>query len=138
MPPPQWRHDPTSAGRHDSAPLDGNAHAYHRGLCGRELARQLAHICSRNADYGGDFLRRKLRGPLPQFVVSDGVFLDIIMIDEPLGDDHVDHAKRQRCIGAGPDAQMPIGALGGPRRHRIDYDNLGAVRLRLGDKRPVV
>ena len=60
------------------------------------------------------------------------------MVDQILGDDDVDHAERQRGIGAGLDGQVPVGLLGGPRGDGVDDHDLGAAALRLRDERPVM
>ena len=118
--------------------LDRHAHANDRRLRGGEFARQGSNIVVGNAGDGGDLFRGETGGPVFQVLVADGVFLDVIMVDQILGDDDVDHAERQRGVGAGLDGQVPVGLLGGPRGDGVDDHDLGAAALRLGDERPVM
>jgi hypothetical protein len=119
-------------------PLDGDSHADHGGLDGGEVARQSAHIVGSDAGEGRHLVGRKFGGTRLQLVVADGVPVDIVVIDQPFGDDHVHHAQGQCCVGAGPDAHVPVGLLGGARRHRIDDHDLCPAALGFGDERPVM
>ena len=118
--------------------FDGDAHADHGGLRGGELARERANVIGRDPGDPGDHVRREVRRARRQLVIADRVLLDIIVIDQIFGDDHVDHAERQSGIGAGLDGDVPVGLLGRAGRDRIDHDHLGAAPLRLRDKRPMV
>ena len=83
-------------------------------------------------------VRREAGRPGFQLLVADRVFRDIVVVDQVLGDDDVDHAERQGRIGARPDRQVPVGLPRGPRRHGIDHHDLGAPALGFGDEGPVV
>jgi hypothetical protein len=50
----------------------------------------------------------------------------------------VHHGEGQRAVGAGPDRDVPVGALGRAVAQRIDRHHLGPPLLRLFDERPHV
>ena len=81
--------------------LDGDTHADDGRLRGGEFARERADVIGRDPGDLGHLVRREIRGALRQLLVADRVVLDVVAIDQILGDDHVDHAKRQRRIGTG-------------------------------------
>ena len=77
------------------AALEGHAFADRRRLDGRVLASELANIVGRNAsDRRDTFWRILLRAGF-KFVVAQRVFVDVVVIHQVLGDDHVHHAQRQ-------------------------------------------
>ena len=59
-------------------------------------------------------------------MVSDGIFVDVVAIDEILLDDDMHHGEGQRRVGPGPDWNMPVGQPGRARPHRINDNQLGA------------
>ena len=53
-------------------------------------------------------------------------------------DDDVHHAQRQRCVGAGVDRQIPVGARRSAGAVGIDDHQLRAIATGLRDERPQV
>ena len=118
--------------------LDGDAHADDRRLRDGEFAGEGPDVVGAEAGDIGYPARREAGRAGFQVLVADGVFFDIVVVDEILGDDDVDHAERQGGVGAGLDGEVPVGLFGRPGGDRIDDYDLGAAALRLGDERPVV
>ena len=118
--------------------LDGDAHPDDRGLGGGEFAGQGPDIAGGKPGDPGHPVRVEAGRAGFQILVADCVVLDIVAVDQVLGDDHVDHAERERRVGAGPDREMPVRLPGGAGGDRIDDHDPGAAALRLGDERPVM
>jgi hypothetical protein len=118
--------------------LHGDADAHHRRRRGGVFPCQLDDVLNRNAGLLGGELGGVGRRPLRQFVVADGVLVDVVAVDQVLLDDDVNHRQRQRRIGARADRNMPVGKPCGARPHRIDHHQLRAGLLGLLDERPVV
>ena len=118
--------------------LNRDAHADDRRLSDGEFAGQLPDVVGGEPGDRSHAARREAGRAGFQVLVADGVFPDIVVVDEILGDDDVDHAERQGGVGAGLDGEMPVGLFGRPGGDRIDDHDLGAAALRLGDERPVV
>ena len=70
---------------------------------------ELNDILDRNAGLPRGELGRIGGHPLRQFVVFDGVFVDVVAVDQVLLDDDVHHRERERRVSAGPDRNMPVG-----------------------------
>ena len=66
-----------------------------------------------------------------------GPVLDEFAVVPAVFDHHAGHAKRQRAVGSGPDAQPLIGLGGEASMARIDGDELGTSGLGGGDARTV-
>ena len=77
-------------------------------------------------------------GPLLQFIEPDRVVVDVVLIDEALLNDRVDERHRQRAVGAGLRANVPVGFLRRARAIGVDDDDLGTELLGIPDDRPMV
>ena len=62
---------------------------------------------------------------------------DEVLVVDALVDDDVEHAERQRAVGAGPELQVMRGAAGRPGIARIDRDDLRAALHAVDDPVPV-
>ena len=118
--------------------LEGHAFADRGRLGGCILAGKLADVVGRNARDRRHPFWRILLGAGFKLVVAQRVFVDVVVIYEVLGDDHVHHAKRQGSVRPRPDLDMPVGLLGGASADRVDDHDLGTFLPRLEDEGPGV
>jgi len=147
VPPPTCRQAPTRAGRQVIARMawppprllfDRHALANGGWLGRRIFARQRLDVGHRDAGDLGNAFGRIVRGARLQLLEAERVFLHVIVIDQPLGDDDVHHAQRERAVGARLDGHVPVRLFGGARAHGVDDHDLGTLLLRFEDERPRV
>ncbi|CAB4921447.1 unannotated protein [freshwater metagenome] len=119
-------------------PLDGDADPDDRGLGGGVLPGQGADGVGGDAGLRLGPLRGVLLDPLGELGVADGELLDVVVVGQPLGDDHVRHRQGQRAVGARAQRDVLVGGGGRAGPHRVDHDDLGAARAGLGDVGPQV
>ncbi|MCY1227605.1 hypothetical protein D9M72_398820 [compost metagenome] len=108
-------------------------------LAHRQLAvetRQPLDIFDRNAADPGHARRRIGLGALAQCLEADRVAFDVVMVEQPVADQHMDHAQRQRAVGAGHRRDMAMAFLGTQRAVGIDRHQRGAAALGLLRTRP--
>ena len=86
----------------------------------------------------GDPLGRVGGGTLAELVEPDRVPVEVVGVVEPLREDHVHQAERERGVGARPRAHVPVGRPGRARLDRVDHHDPGAAPPRLGDEGPQV
>src|SRR4029079_13908086 len=118
--------------------LERNTQADHRWLRRRKLACELLDIGGFDARNLLDIFGRELCRAGFQLSEAVSVLIDIVLIDETLGDDRVDEAYRQSAVGAGPRADTPIASLRRTRSVAVDHHHLGAALLCLKHKGPVM
>ena len=73
-----------------------------------------------------------------KLVVAQRVFVDVVVIHQVLGDDHVHHAQRQGPVCSRADLDMPVGLLGGTSADRVDDHDFSTILLCLEDEGPGV
>ena len=69
---------------------------------------------------------------------ADRIALDIVAVDQVLGDEDVHHAERERRVRAGQRRDVLAAFLGGQAAIRVDCDQLGAAPLGFLGARPEV
>ena len=79
----------------------------------------------------GDLARRVLLHALGQLVETVAPLLDELVVVQVLVDDDVEHAQRQRRVGAGAQAQPVLGLRREPGELRVDNDQLAPALHRL-------
>ncbi len=87
---------------------------------------------NRNAGQPLHQLRPVGHHPGPRLVPAAGALPYEVLVHPPLRHHQVQHAERERQVGAGPGGQMEVGLLGGPGAARIDDDEPAAVLPQLG------
>ncbi len=116
--------------------LHAIVHPDHRRMRGRILAGQFDNVGGRNACPLLHPLRRVFLHLFPQLIESHGVAGKIIGVVQPLVDDDMHHAQRQRRVGPRIDGQVPVRAGRGAGAVRINHHQLGAFAARFRDERP--
>ena len=104
----------------------------------RVVAGEAFDVRDRDAADRGDAFRRVLGRARPELIEAAGPAGDVILVEEPVADDDVHHAKRERRVGAGVDGDVPVRGARGARGVRVDDDELRAVAARFFNEGPEV
>ena len=105
---------------HRHAPMHGSL------LGAREIAGGGDDLFGRHVGDGGNAVRRILGGARRHLVEAAHPAFDEILVVQFFADDHMQHAERQRAIGAGAELQMVPGAAGDPVAARLHGDDIRA------------
>ena len=100
---------------------------------GEPLDVGLGQAGDRRRARGGPLLR-----PLPQLRRPLGVAVEVVLVLEPVAEDHVHHAEGEGGVGPGVEGQVPVGMLRRPRPVGIHGDEPGAAPASLLDEGPEV
>ena len=100
------------------------------------LARQRNDFVAGQTADRRRLLRRIVLHPRLQLRKAERMAPDVIVIAEPLADDHVHHAQGQRRIGARQKCHVLIAFRRGQAAVGVDRDHPGAAALRLLHARP--
>ena len=99
------------------------------GLDGAVVARQLFHFGRLQPAKLSHSLGRIVLHALFQRGVAQRISVDVVAIDQPLADQHVHHAQRERAVGAGKERDMLRALLRRQALVRIDGDDFGPAPL---------
>ena len=95
----------------------------HGAVGGGEVAGEPADGVGVDAAALRGVLRGAAERELAHRVDPGDVGRGVAEVDEVLGDEHVDHGQQQEGVGPGPDGDVLVGLLRGPRAARVDDDD---------------
>src|SRR5262245_43700438 len=119
-------------------PLNGHTNADYRWLGSGILTCQLTDVIRGHTGNRRDLLGWVDRCPLLELVKAQRVLLNIVVINQVLMEDHIDHPERQCAVSARTDGDMPVSPPGSTGFYRVNHDHLGTLCLGLGNEWPVV
>src|SRR5215510_1989045 len=112
-------------------PLNGHTNADYRWLGSGILTCQLADVVGWHTGKRRDLLRWVVGCPLLELVKAKRVLLDIVVINQILIEDHIDHPERQCAVSTRADGDMPVSPPGGAGFYRVNHDYPGTLCLGL-------
>ncbi len=131
--PPRAGHERQAAERPEEAGavlvvLGADEGADERRLGLAVAAGQVLDLGRVEAGHGAGTFRCPVRDVGRQLGEPVGVALDVVVVDQVVTHQHVQHGQDQRRVGTGPGLDEPVGGVGGDRADRVDDHDLRAVR----------
>ena len=128
-------HGVAAAGMALHAVVDADRRRPGRAVVARQRDHRLGRQCRRCcATRSGGYSAARVA----QRVEADRVAIDVVVIDEVLGDQHVHQAERERGVGARQERDVLVALFGRLAAIRVDGDELRAAALRFLRARPQV
>jgi hypothetical protein len=112
--------------------------AHERGLGPAVRPGQIHDAVFSDSRDRGDARRCVLACALSQFRRAERVPGEIVVVLEPLSEDDMHHAERERRVGSRTDTDPLVALIGGARANRVDRDDSRAVLMRPPHERPEV